>query len=530
MSRVTRPGSLQLVRMKLFCTILILMFSDCCHAQYFHYMHTYDTTGDVVRNILRLPDGNLLVSGSYLHYHNNNEDAFWLKISSDGNTVINKYLIHTDSAAWYMNYSGNIKPIASGGYVLPYNWFQYNTDPDRWQGIATLVFLNSQLDTVSVKRYTDSALYSERVYDCAILHDESYLLGGDQYSSYISQQSFAKAMLMRVDAQGNLLWKQTYQKEAGKSCYMMSVQPLDNNRSLIGACSEDQVPMGWTYYYRQKPWFVIVDNSNGAILKDTMYATGYAHMGIIYKAMDGGYYHIGRKDSVVYQDPEAAHNFPAYIAHLDTNFNIDWLTSMPFSFQPYLKEVWKPRQLQNGDYLLCGTGLQDGTNYLHGWVARINSSGAILWSKYYYSQINQYAYLVDFFERPEDGNIILCGWTRNDTLPAWRGQELWLLGLYADGVVLTGTGSAGNIGVKTMEFDIYPNPSTETFYLDVPEPGFAELYDMSGRQVAKYDVPKRGKIELRLGDRIAAGNYLLQFTGGESKMVAGKQLVRTGIH
>ena len=53
---------------------------------------------------------------------------------------------------------------------------------------------------------------------------------------------------------------------------------------------------------------------------------------------------------------------------------------------------------------------------------------------------------------------------------------------------------------------------------------------MSGRQLAKYDVPKRGKIELRLGDRIAAGNYLLQFTGGESKMVAGKQLVRTGIH
>ena len=49
---------------------------------------------------------------------------------------------------------------------------------------------------------------------------------------------------------------------------------------------------------------------------------------------------------------------------------------------------------------------------------------------------------------------------------------------------------------------------------------------MSGKRVAKYDVPEKGKVELRLDDRIAAGNYLLQFTGGESKMVAGKQLIK----
>ncbi|HYD23046.1 MAG TPA: T9SS type A sorting domain-containing protein [Flavipsychrobacter sp.] len=391
--------------------------------------------------------------------------------------------------------------------------------------MATLVVIDSQLDTLSIRRYTDSTLFGERLWDCCVLGDGSLIVAGDQASSYIAQQTSFKAMLMRVDAQGNLIWKQTYQKEAGKSAYITSVQDLGDNRSLVGACSQDIIPMGWTYYYRLKPWFIVIENNNGSVLKDTMFASGYAHGGTIYKAMDGGYYHVGRKDSVVYQDPEAAQNFPAYIAHLDTNFNIDWITTMPYSFQPYLKEVFRPRQLQNGDYLVSGTGLQDGTNFVHGWVARVSSNGAILWSKYFYSQANQYAYLADFIERP-DGNIILCGWTRNDTLPAWHGENVWLLGLYASGVVLTGTGNVNSTGIKTMEFDIYPNPASETFYLDVPEPGIAELYDMSGRQVAKYDVPQKGKVELRLDDRIAAGNYLLQFTGGESKMVAGKQLIK----
>ena len=513
---------------KLFALTILSFASSVVYGQYFHYLHTYDATAEYNRNILLRSDNSLIITGGYLEFSNNHENACWYNISQDGNSILSKKHIHTDAHAYYNSYSGNTKKLSNGGYVIPYTLHYYPNDPDRWFNITTLVFLNAQLDTEMVRRYTDTSLYSEGVYDCAVLSDGSCLLGGERISSYVAQQSHTKGLVTRVDDQGNLMWQKDYEKEPGKSCRVHSVQPLDNNRSLIGGSSVDIVSVGSDSYLRRKPWFAVIDNTNGSILKDTLYTSGYAYHGWIYNDASGGYYHTGKKDSLATTDPDDIENFPAYIAHLDTNFNIEWVTSFPYSYQPYAKYVWKQGQLQNGDFLISGAAV-GSSGWSHGWVSRISNVGTILWSKYYYSQVNKNGYLADFVERP-DGNIIICGWTSNDTVESWRGQELWLLGLYADGEVLTGTGSVANVQVKTMEFDIYPNPASETFYLDVPEPGFAELYDMSGRQVAKYDVPKKGKIELRLSDRIAAGNYLLQFTGGESGMVAGKQLVRTGIH
>lgn len=512
--------------MKKLLLIVVLFLPFGVFAQYFNYLHTYDTTADGARNIVLLQDNSLLVTGANFGLNSSHENACWWHISPNGDSILNKKSVHTDANAYYIDYSHNLIPLTSGGYLLPYTQHYYANDPDRFYNIASLVFLDAQLDTVAISRYTDTSLYSENFFDCALLHDGSFMLGGSRNSSYSSQQNSGsiKGMVKRIDAQGNLMWSRVYQKEPGKLCYMMSVQPLDSNRTLIGGNSTDVLPIGTWYYNRNKPWFVIIDNTNGDILKDTLYPPQYAGYGWIYKDVNGGYYHSGTKDSVVVQNVNDNTNFPAYISHLDTNFNMEWVTSLPHSYQPYGKYAIRLGQLQNGDFLMSGAGIHN-TGWAHGWVARVSGTGAIIWSKYYYSQSNKQAYLTDFVERP-DGNIVLCGWTSNDTVESWRGQELWLLGLYASGVVLTGTGSIGNVQVKTMEFDIYPNPASETFYLDVPEPGLAELYDMSGKRVAKYDVPEKGKVELRLDDRIAAGNYLLQFTGGESKMVAGKQLIK----
>lgn len=433
--------------------------------------------------------------------------------------MLSKHSILTPPDRYFVDYSGNIKSTSNGGYVVPFTFGYPPLNSDYLYQVTRLLLLNSQLDTIAVKKYTDTSLYSERVYDGDVLPDGGFLIAGDRTSSYLPW-GWQKGLLTRTDSQGDLIWSHDYLKETNKRAYMHSVQILDNNRALIGGTSEDYIQFN---YRRFKPWFAIVDLSNGNIIRDTLWTSGYGFFGCIYSDANGGYYHWGKKDSLVNADPDDWASFPAYVTRLDTNFQVQWLTSFPYHVSTAHKEIWRGKQMQNGDYLVSGHAVYQGA-VARGWVARINSStGAVIWDKMFYSQMSQSGYLSDFVERP-DGSIVLCGWTRNDTLPAWQGQNIWLLGLDANGDVLPHSTFAGSLGTKSLDFTLYPNPASGSVVIESPEAGEVLLYDISAKLLLRREVAQ-GKTVIDLPGSLPGGSYLLQLSGRESGLVSGKQLI-----
>lgn len=512
---------------KLSLTLLICMFSiSSAFAQFYNHLHTYDSTYDKAPNILLRSDNTLFVSG---HCNDGSTDspidAMWMNISEDGSTILSKHHIQRDDIAFWNDYSGSVKPLPNGGIIMPYTlsvpYFTMNGRTFWWAG---LILLNAQFDTTFIKTYTDTSQFAEAVYDCGVLQDGSFLLAGWQISSHLSVPDTSKGMLMRVSPSGTLLWKQTYLEQTGLYSYLQSVQPLDGDRSLIGGVSADSIHYGTNLlYYRERPWFLVINNSDGSMVKDSIYTSGFSSGSMIFKDVNGGYYNTGHKDSLVNSNTNDYASFPSYIAKLDTNFNISWITSFPYSYQPYSKHIRRPRQLSNGDYLVCGSAgtMQDPLRGL-GWAARVNSSGAILWSNYYQDDIWT-GYFHDFVERP-DGSIILCGEARKDSIIYYRQSDVWLVGIDSNGNILSENTFVQNKAAKAISIDIYPNPNKGDFFLQTAEDGVAELYDMSGRLLERYDI-KQGRSDIQVSKGTVTGNYLLQFTGAESGLMAGRRLV-----
>ncbi|HYD20683.1 MAG TPA: T9SS type A sorting domain-containing protein [Flavipsychrobacter sp.] len=511
---------------KLLLTLLAWLFlSPSASAQPFNYLHTYgDSLVDDARNILLRSDNSLFVSGacySQSSHYWDTANAMWMNISSNGASLLSKNNVRVDGLNTWTLYSGNVKQVPDIGYVLPYT-FQFYPDSGRWYEWAALIALNFQMDTIFTKTFTDTSLYGEQLYDCDVLPTGGFILAGAQHSSYTSNQlTPPSGMIIRLDAMGNLVWKQTYHEQTGVYSYFQSVQPLDNDRTLIGGCSGEL-----DGYYRDRPWFLIINNSDGSITKDTLYTSGSHSWGMIYKDVNGGFYHNGCKDTLLTSSAMDRENFPPYIAKLDTNFNITWQTVFPYIGSAVPDNIWRSRQLQNGDYLVCGSAwfLPDSTaERWKGWAARINSSGSILWSKYYVANNWITGNIFDFVERT-DGNIIFCGQAYTDSLYNWRTPDVWLLGIDANGDILEENTFANNAGSRAISIDIYPNPTAGSFSLETPEDGLAEVFDMNGKLLASYPVI-HGKSNLHIGKTAAPGNYLLQFSGAKSGLMAGKRLV-----
>ena len=75
----------------------------------------------------------------------------------------------------------------------------------------------------------------------------------------------------------------------------------------------------------------------------------------------------------------------------------------------------------------------------------------------------------------------------------------------------------GIAGVEAVSVMVWPNPTTSLVNVSVSRPMQAELYDLSGRQVAAYSFAEgSNKIDLSV---LQNGVYMLRAEGSVSKIV-----------
>ena len=504
-------------------------------AQQYQKLFDIDSSYDWPGDIFLQPDSNYFVIGELLNPVTGNWGLFNTIISADGNTILSKHILqNSNNSSLYPGTPQQTKKILNG-YIAPLS-ITYNYDT-TYRATAGLIKYNNAGDTIFIKKYTDTSLYFSAIAACSIMPDGGYIIGG--YKDF-NVPSYYPAYLIRTDSVGDTLWTHSYRKFTNQWGTINNIIPLTDGRIVIAAMTTQLINLGppdYNEYYYNRPWFLVLD-ALGNVLKDTVYSNGYMVSGGLstatsnmYKDINGGYIQIGSYDSLYTSDPSDFTNFPGYIAHLDTNFRITWITSFPYNDaghrQPmYLKQLKDSSYVvmgDNWDYYGCGTWT---------WATKITPAGAIAWQHIYHSDTTHCAYIVDAIERP-NGNLLFIGTAMNDSLPVWHtSQDMWLIGVDSNGCdevncgVVADTATQVGSVVKNGKFSVYPNPTNSILNFEFPASGNVtiKLMDITGRVLDRQEIANGTTASFSVRG-YTAGLYLYQvITAGNTQ--SGKFIVK----
>jgi len=499
--------------------VLLMVTPYLCFSQYFQRLYDYDSSCDWGVNIFLQPDGNYFIRGNLQHTASEDWAIFNMQISADGNTVLSKHVVQIDTTSMFLGTPGETRCLLGGGYIAPIQILQpHGSYPS---GRGGLIKYDAAGDTVFLKTYTDTSQYFEGMYACAVMPDEGYIGGGGR--SYDTFSYFDPLLLVRTDSMGDTLWTRTYQKNDTQASAINNLISLADGRIVAGAMSTKVVGVPSGSYYDNAPWFILLDNM-GNIIRDTLYSSTYLvgeNCGSLYADINGGYTHIGILNSYNPADINAISNFPAYIAHLDTNFRMTWITNFTYNSTYGHRQGDIVRQLQDSSYVVVGEATGPYAPSTQGFAAKISKTGAIVWSNNYYSDSNQFAYFVDMVEKP-DGGLVFVGKTFNDTCAAWKDNgDVWLVSTDSNGYIPPNTGVTVSPVVAEGVVKIYPNPTSGNFTISTSASltgGEVLVYNVAGLYVATYKV-KPGANNFQLPAGIGAGIYICKYIPGDGNDV-----------
>ena len=278
------------------------------------------------------------------------------------------------------------------------------------------------------------------------------------------------------------------------------------------------------------PWMLLLDSS-GNKLRDTMYSDHdypgcYLGSGNIFRDVNGGYFHWGAKDSTPTpypQSPGYLGNFPTYVAHLDTNFKMQWRVSFPvFNYHNVtgVRVMLQVIQTKDSGYLAMG---DVSSGYVNGWLYKLDKRGKTQWEHFYYKDSTQQGYLADAEERT-NGGYVCVGWTK--ACPTCS-QDVWLLSVDSNGCELPGCSNGlavPGVPVAKAAFELYPNPTSGAFTVAASSEGVLNIYSLQGALVAHYAVIN-GRKEIQLPSSLAAGIYAGQYQSRDGKTLQTVRII-----
>ena len=500
---------------KLFILATLIALPIFSFAQYFQRFQDCDSTYNWGWSIFLRPDSTYFAFGWGINDFTNQGLIYNSIISGDGSSVLSVHTLQIESTAIGQGNPGQVSLMA-GSYYMPAT-LQVARDTFLTSR-SCLIKFNALGDTTILNTYTDTSRFFDNQITSTIVNANNILLGGGRAPYGMPEQG----LLIRTDSLGDTMWTKTYPSISGDLAWFTNLIPISNNRVAASATSRSTYwccGSGRTYnaYYHYDAIFMILD-SMGNILKDTVYGRRYSNGGNIFPDRQGGYMQYGWIDTIIDEGtPDDIVNFPFYIAHLDTNFKMDWQIDLDVDFFNGRRGPWQIKQLQDGNFIALGDQSIYGEPFTIGWAMKVTRTGEVLWQHSYFSDSNNFAYIRDMVEK-SDGSLVFIGKSFNDTLPAWHAMgDLWLIGTDSNGCELPGCGnglfpaSVISPQLPAASLRVYPNPTTGRLTISAPEQGMFIVYDLQGQQTARYSVIK-GETEIVLPG-VVSGVYLGRFLG-----------------
>ncbi len=373
-------------------------------------------------------------------------------------------------------YGNNVYPTADGGFLLLGSTNTYGAGGDDMYLVKT--------DASGVeqwyKTYGDGANL-ETGYSIAPTADGGFLLLGKVVPMVTG---ITYMYLVKVDANGNMLWTKTYgsaMNSVGRFIY-----PAPDGSFLL---------LGYTGTADYDVYLVNIDaNGNEQWYKTYGDAVSYEYGYSLCPTSDGGYALVGTQDNMNASAPQA------YLVRIDVNGNMQWTKTYGGSGQDSGRAILLAPD--GGFYLLGRTDSFGNGNY-DMYLVKTDSSGNELWYKTYGTQHGDNG--MDMLFMP-DGGLMLLGHADNgiefitiapavftdDGLYLVRvdsaGTELWSTSYgttgyeygnsikeTADGYVMLG--SANNSSAGMLDDMYLIKAETHTYYRDADGDGYGDPND-----------------------------------------------------
>ena len=215
-------------------------------------------------------DGGFIMGGEW-HTGDDPQDAWLVRIDSNGDTL------------WTRCYGGDgydeirkIRHTSDGGFVMVgYNKPSATERHDTW-----LVRIDNMGDTLWTRTFAGP--YFDAAWDVACTADGGFIIAGD---IDVSGYSNTRGRLIRTDADGHVLWENTYHQ--GGSATFSAVQPAANGGFIIAGTSFD-------YRIGSKDgWLVYTDSVGQMIRAPTYGGSALEKFNAFQSTIDGGFILVG---------------------------------------------------------------------------------------------------------------------------------------------------------------------------------------------------------------------------------------------
>ena len=467
--------------------------------EYFNNRFEFEKAGwwDGATNVCLLPDG-YVIGGGTENFDNSLRLEFY-KIDLQGNFLFFKS--YWDSVSYYyLGNPGSIIQLSSDSLLSVGTKQVITSSGVHDQGL--LYFFNSYFDTLSTKRFGESAEPFDTIY---IFHQlkvdllNNILISGTKLvNSYIK-----KILLIKTDLQGNQIWEKTYTDISNFHCMGHSVICTSDGGYAIGGI---RFYMMGSVNTSHDPIVLKTDSSGNQLWKKA-FGGGYSDTrGMICNTQDGN-----MVLAYAYCDYMTGSNSFRRInlIKLDNAGNVIWDKKYG-TIEPE-NTLLNIRENADGSLVFTGTVIKEFTTKykFFGWIMKVTSSGDSLWYRRYdicEGEGSSHC-LYDVIQTADNG-YIACGVVYPQA-PDTGSQDGWIIKVDSLGCVNPGDCWVGIRAVPVTEnggMSVFPNPASDKVRVQLgmrnEESGMNEelkmvVHDIFGRIVEEIKVPA-GKEEITL--------------------------------
>ena len=361
---------------------------------------TFGGTGsDVVNSVQLTSDGGYILSGRTYSFGAGSEDAWLIKVDSQGNELWNRTFGGRGGDFAYL-----VQQISDGDYILS-GVTQIISAGDAW-----LIKTDSDGNELWNRTLVAGSPYywMKNCHSNAKwfqpTNDNGYVLAGDVFNCGVGGDWDAR--LIKVDSQGNEIWNRTFGGKRADMVYSISLTS-DGGYILAGSTQSFgagiNIIEGW-----KNAWLIKVD-SDGNELWNRTFGAGFDEVHSVQPAPDGGYISAGIT------------NGNAWLIKADSDGNEIW--NRTFGADPGDFNLVQPTS--DDGYILAGRTGGDA------WLVKTDSKGSELWNMTFGGMDYDEFYSV---QPTSGGGYILAG--RTESFGAGS-NDAWLIKTDARGDVAT---------------------------------------------------------------------------------------------
>lgn len=395
--------------------LLLLAISFTTRAQTFFkvYPTTYDKTS---RDIVYTGDG-FMIAGMTNNSNITDCDLYIMKTDLSGNMLWQK--IYGGAKP---DYPYSMVATHDGNYLI--TGFSQSFGPGDYD--VYLIKVDGNGDKIWEKVFNGWG--NEEAREIIKTSDNNYMIVGTSASS--NWTSGQNAFLMKVDVDGNMLWRKFY---GGSNMeYGNTVKQCSDGGYIMGGQTYSQGQDGNTYIVRT--------NSSG----DTLWTRHFG--GALSQEATSIVSHSDGSATFVVRDSTANSDIDVRIMKVDANGGVVFDKSYGGSQKDTPKTIGKT---SDGGFIVGAISRSFGWINPDMWLMKMNSNGDTLWTQHYGQTDHEHCHLA---KEHIDGGILAIGHSRSYS----PGQKIMFLKLDGNGKMSVNENIFASSSVK-----LYPNPVVE---------------------------------------------------------------------